>query len=59
MLLMALVVREPVPNVAVAARSQGLSWTGGLFGAVYIAISILLLPRLGPPLSLGSSLRVR
>jgi transporter family-2 protein len=24
-----------------------MSWTGGIFGAIYIAISILLLPRLG------------
>jgi transporter family-2 protein len=47
MLVMALVLREPVPNLAVAARSQVISWTGGLFGAIYIAISILLLPRLG------------
>lgn len=47
MLVMALALREPFPGVAVVARSQGMSWTGGLFGAIYIAISILLLPRLG------------
>ncbi|HEY5305222.1 MAG TPA: DMT family transporter, partial [Pseudolabrys sp.] len=27
--------------------SHGMSWTGGIFGAIYIAISILLVPRLG------------
>jgi bacterial/archaeal transporter family-2 protein len=27
-----------------------MSWTGGIFGAIYIAISILLLPRLGAAL---------
>ena len=47
MLLAALALREPIPDVTVAARSQGISWTGGLFGVIYIAISILLLPRLG------------
>jgi transporter family-2 protein len=24
-----------------------MSWTGGIFGAIYIAISILMLPKLG------------
>ena len=47
MLAVALTLREPFPTVAIVARSHGMSWTGGLFGAVYIAISILLLPRLG------------
>jgi transporter family-2 protein len=47
MLLVALALREPWPSAQVVARSQWLSWTGGAFGAVYIAISILLLPRLG------------
>jgi transporter family-2 protein len=28
-------------------RSQAISWTGGIFGAIYIGISILLIPRLG------------
>jgi len=47
MLMVALALREPVPNLAILGRSEGMSWTGGLFGAIYIAISILLLPRLG------------
>ena len=47
MLVAALALREPTPSLAIAARSHGMSWTGGLFGAIYIAISILLLPRLG------------
>jgi bacterial/archaeal transporter family-2 protein len=47
MLVAALALREPAPSLAIAARSHGMSWTGGLFGAIYIAISILLLPRLG------------
>jgi bacterial/archaeal transporter family-2 protein len=47
MLAVALALREQVPTVAMMARSHGMSWTGGLFGAIYIAISILLVPRLG------------
>ncbi len=47
MFMVALALREPAPNFALVARSEGMSWTGGLFGAIYIAISILLLPRLG------------
>lgn len=47
MLVVATLLREPPPSAAMIGRSQWLSWTGGLFGAIYIAISILLLPRLG------------
>jgi transporter family-2 protein len=47
MLVVALTLREPFPSAVSVARSHAMSWTGGLFGAIYIAISILLLPRLG------------
>jgi transporter family-2 protein len=47
MLVMAVVLREPWPTMEVAQRSHWISWSGGLFGATYIAISILLLSRLG------------
>ena len=47
MLVMVIVLREPWPSAGAVLRSSWLSWTGGVFGAVYIAISILLLPRLG------------
>lgn len=40
-------MREPLVPASLALRSSFWSWTGGLFGAIYIAISILLLPRLG------------
>jgi transporter family-2 protein len=46
MLLMAVALREPL-HLAAAGKAPWLSWTGGLFGAIYIAISILMLPRLG------------
>jgi len=47
MLAMALVLRDALPGGAAAARTHWWDWTGGLFGAIYIAISILLVPRLG------------
>lgn len=47
MLLVALLLKESWPSSDVIQRSHWISWTGGIFGAVYIAISILLLPRLG------------
>jgi bacterial/archaeal transporter family-2 protein len=47
MLLMAILLLQPWPSMQMIHRSHWLSWTGGIFGATYIAISILLLPRLG------------
>jgi transporter family-2 protein len=47
MLAVALALREPWPSMQAIQRSHLLSWSGGLFGAIYIAVSILLIPRLG------------
>jgi transporter family-2 protein len=47
MLAVAMALREPWLTGQTMARTSWMSWTGGLFGAIYIAISILLLPRLG------------
>jgi len=47
MLLMVFAMREPWLSASTLSRVSMMSWTGGLFGAVYIAISILTLPRLG------------
>ena len=44
MLLVALALREPLPTLD---RFNLFSWTGGIFGAIYIAISIVLVPKLG------------
>jgi bacterial/archaeal transporter family-2 protein len=46
MLLAALALREPL-SFASASATSAMSWTGGIFGAIYIAISILMLPKLG------------
>jgi transporter family-2 protein len=47
MLVVAMLLREPLPSVQELQRSHWLSWSGGFFGAVYIGVSILLIPRLG------------
>ncbi len=47
MLALALATNEPFPNSTIIARSHWWAWTGGLFGTIYIGVSILLLPRLG------------
>jgi transporter family-2 protein len=47
MLIMVVLMREPPLSSNLISRSTWWSWSGGLFGAIYIAISILLLPRLG------------
>jgi transporter family-2 protein len=46
MFIVAVTLREPLQFEAIG-RSSWVSWSGGLFGAIYIAISILMLPRLG------------
>ena len=47
MLLVLIVLREPLISKQMLQRSHLISWSGGLFGAIYIAISIILVPRLG------------
>jgi len=47
MLLLAVALRDVLPTRAVVQQSNWWAWSGGFFGAVYIAISILLVPRLG------------
>jgi transporter family-2 protein len=47
MALLALALRDPVPSATVAARIPWWAWSGGLFGAIFIALAILLIPQLG------------
>jgi transporter family-2 protein len=47
MLAVIVAVREPWLTAPTMSRTSWMSWTGGIFGAIYIGISILLLPRLG------------
>ncbi len=47
MLAMAIVCGEPWLSGTMAARTSWASWTGGIFGAIFIATAILMLPRFG------------
>ena len=47
MALIVLATRDPLLSTAAIGKTSWLSWTGGLWGAVYVVIIIVLLPRLG------------
>ena len=47
MLTIAIVSGGPWLAVTMAARTSWVSWTGGIFGAIFIATAILMLPRFG------------
>ncbi|HEY3679802.1 MAG TPA: DMT family transporter [Bradyrhizobium sp.] len=47
MVILAIVLRDPVPSVAAATRLPWWAWSGGLFGAIFIGIGIFLVPQLG------------
>lgn len=47
MALLALVLGDPLPSASVAARIPWWAWSGGLFGAIFIGLAILLVPNLG------------
>jgi transporter family-2 protein len=47
MVAMALALQEPIPSVGVMARIPWWAWSGGLFGALFIGISILVAHQLG------------
>jgi transporter family-2 protein len=53
MLAVALVVGESANWLSAAAQGRWLSWSGGIFGAIYIAVSIFLLPRFGAATVIG------
>jgi transporter family-2 protein len=47
MAVLALAMGDPIPSASVQARIPWWGWSGGLFGAIFIAFAILLIPRLG------------
>ncbi len=47
MLILAIAAQDAIPSSGTMARSHWWAWSGGFFGAIYIAISILIVPRLG------------
>ena len=42
-----LVTREPLPSMGVISRVPLWTWTGGIFGALFIIGGIVLIPHLG------------
>ena len=47
MVLLALALRDPLPSLKSMTVIPRWSWSGGFFGAAFIALAILLVPRLG------------
>jgi bacterial/archaeal transporter family-2 protein len=47
MMALALLLRDPIPSAATAARIPWFEWSGGLFGAIFIGLAIFLIPKLG------------
>lgn len=47
MLLLAVAIREPVPAIAVVSRIPLWAWAGGVFGAAFVGLGIMLVPQIG------------
>ena len=47
MLAIAILSGQPWLSGAVVMRTSWISWTGGIFGAIFIGTAILMVPRLG------------
>jgi transporter family-2 protein len=47
MAMLVLALRDPLPSASVLARVPWWAWGGGVFGAIFIAIAIVLVPQLG------------
>ena len=53
LIVVALASRQPIPSAASLARAPWWMWTGGLFGAAFIFMTVVATPRLGAALMLG------
>ncbi|MBN3797558.1 DMT family transporter [Burkholderia sp. Ac-20392] len=53
--MLAVALLSPHPRLTGAVTSAGswFSWTGGIFGAVFVGIAILMVPRLGAATTLA------
>lgn len=47
MICLILVLRDPVPPLSAVRTIPWWAWTGGVLGAIYIALAIVLLPQIG------------
>jgi transporter family-2 protein len=52
--LYALVARAPRPDPHAVSAAPWWVWTGGIIGAVYVTLTVILVPRLGPALLFGT-----
>lgn len=53
MLALVITTGEPWLTRTMIARTSWASWTGGIFGAIFIGIAIMMVPRLGVALVLA------
>jgi transporter family-2 protein len=53
MVVLALAMGEAIPSINALTSTSWWKWTGGFFGALYIAASILLVPRIGVATFIG------
>jgi transporter family-2 protein len=54
--IVAIATRPGPPVTAMVGRAPWWIWTGGLFGATYILMSVIVTPRLGAALMLASTI---
>jgi bacterial/archaeal transporter family-2 protein len=47
MAILVVVLQDPLPPASLTARVPWWAWSGGLFGAIFIGLAILLVPKLG------------
>jgi transporter family-2 protein len=47
MVVLAAVLRDPAPSAATISRVPLWAWSGGIFGAIFISLSIVTVPKLG------------
>lgn len=47
MIVLIAAMRDSMPSAAAVARTPWISWTGGLFGAFFVAIALFFIHRLG------------
>jgi bacterial/archaeal transporter family-2 protein len=47
MVALAILLRDPLPSSTTIARVPLWAWSGGIFGAIFIGLSIITIPKLG------------
>jgi bacterial/archaeal transporter family-2 protein len=47
MVCLAIVLRDPIPSGSTMGRVPGWAWSGGIFGAIFITLSIITIPKVG------------